>query len=320
MDITAHVPQYLDHGISGMTCSPGLNLLCLHSFSCSEAWLYKYYWSGQEKLQAAWFKIGVGENRKLYGAVFVDDQLYLLLRIDDKKNILHLCRMDFSKTLLGAGVLSSSDSKDSSFTPFLDMLSEDYIDGQYNHDQDLTEYTLREPCSRYFNGDRIIFLDYEKNTELRPFLAYPQAKRYLFRGDVRGKHIRIGESYPAHYTFTRAFVRHKGQGGEGQLTVQSGRLQLRKWRLVLGPTGFIEVEVQHSDGRVFLYPWTPPRLSGAGHKLGRANIPIYGTLDVPVRSNASEASITIRNNSWLPSSVISAEWEGNFITKGLQSV
>ena len=314
MDITAHVPQYIDKGVTGMTCSPGLSLMCLYGFGSSDIWLYKYYWSGQEKLQSAWFRFNVGDNRKVYGAAFIEDSLYFLLRINDLDNFLYLCKMDFSKTLTGAREQSTLWSS----SPFLDMLSRTNLDGKYDHDANETTVVLSEPYNRMFRLTELTILDHETRREIRPFAIDPANNRLMFRGDLRGRFVLMGEKYPAHYTFTRAFVREKSEGG--QLTAHAGRLQLQRWRLVLGPTGFIEATVNHEDGREFRYPWNPPKLGQLPSKLGRPNTPESCVLTFPVRANAVEVSVTIRNDSWLPSAVISAEWEGNFTTKGLQRI
>ena len=311
MDITAHVPQYVESGVTAMACSPGLSLLCLHKFRSSKLWFYKYYWSGQEKLQSAWFLCDIGPGRYVHGAAFIGDILYLLVSGNNRD--VCLCKMDFSSTLLSAVELASSHNTDASFLPHLDMLESLSLSGVYNSDTEETTVAL----PRVYALGRLCVVDARTLADLKP-TGGSNGKTLVFQGNVSGRRVYVGERYPASYTFTRAFVREKGEGG--QLTVHAGRLQLQKWRFVIGPTGFIEVEVRHSDGRTFVYPWTPPKLSAPGHKLGRPNVPISDVINVPVRSNASEVSVTLRNDSWLPSSVVSAEWEGNYTTKGLQRI
>lgn len=312
MDVTAHVPQYVDSGVTAMTCSTGLSLLCLYKFGGSGLWLYKYYWSGQEKLQSAWFQCDIGKSRRIHGAAFIGDVLYLLLT-SNGSNVC-LCKIDFSSTLLSATEMASQGNRSANFLPFLDMLSVVNLSGSYDPDTDISTVNIPD----VYDAGQVSIIDIGLVRDYRP-TAGPSGNKLTFRGNVLGWSVFIGERYSASYTFTRAFVREKSEGG--QLTAHAGRLQLQKWRLVIGPTGYVAVEVRHKDGRTFFYPWTPPALNTtAGHRLGTAYVPVSDAINVPVRANASEVKVTIRNNSWLPSTIVSAEWEGNFTTKGLQRI
>lgn len=311
LDVTAHVPQYVDAGVTAMTCSTGLSLLCLYKFGSSALWLYKYYWSGQEKLQSAWFRCDIGGGRRIHGAAFIGDILYLLLTANGSN--VCLCKIDFSSTLLSATEMASQGDRSARFLPFLDMLTTVNLSGSYDLDTDTS--TVDVPPM--YDAPRVSVVNVGLLCDYRP-TAVVGGNRLIFRGNVLGWRVFMGERYDASYTFTRAFVREKSEGG--QLTAHAGRLQLQRWRLILGPTGHIIVEVSHKDGRKFVYPWTPPVLSLQDYRLGRANVPLSEVMNVPVRGNASEVKVTLRNDSWLPSSVVSAEWEGNFTTKGLQRI
>lgn len=315
MDITAHVPQYVDASITAMTCSPSLNLLCLYTRSQNKLWFYKYYWSGQEKLQSAWFECSVGKDRIIKGAAFVGDVLYLLVKSSDG---FYLCKMDFGSTLLSASdyITPNSGTKvaPEQFKPFLDMLQAIDLAGSYDGYSHETTFTI-PAC---YDVTKVKLVDRLTLTDFKP--KSTKGRQLVYSGDVRGSALWIGEEYDSSYTFTRAFVRDKGEGGSGQLTAHAGRLQLQKWRLILGPTGFIEAVVDHLDGRQFVYPGAYRSLGMPKHYLGNPNMFISSILEFPVRSNATNVQVTIRNNSWLPSTVVSAEWEGNYITKGLQRI
>lgn len=308
MDITAHVPHFVSETVTDMVCSPGLSLLCLYSQRTNKLWFYKYYWSGQEKLQSAWFECSAGADGVwVQGAAFIGDVLYFLLR--NPGDGYYLCKMDFGTTL-------TADTDNG--LPHLDMLVSDHVlSGNYYYNVDETEVVL--PAA--YKPDMLVIIDTDTRQELHVASIsshfYTKAR---IKGNVTGRRVFIGERYPSYYTFTRAFVRERKGEGTGQLSAHAGRLQLQKWRFVLGPTGHFEAHVIHRDGREFVYPWNSPPIGLSKRYLGSASLATFQTVDIPARGNAAEVIITVRNDSWLPSSIISAEWEGNYTTKGLQRI
>lgn len=320
MDITAHVPQYVSAKANHLTCSKGLDLLCLFSTepNSRELFMYKYYWAGNDKLQSAWFKLAIGDDNEIKGAMFLDDFLYLVL-VNKTTQRSFLCKIDFSSTLSGAESISVEKNDlltNAKFKPHLDIL----IQGQSLHEASYDEVKNETSFSSvlYPYTGNAIFIDSTRKREL-PFLR-KEGSVFIFRGDIRSSVVDIGEPYPAYYVFSTPYIR--GQGGEssGMISTHSGRIQLQRWSLILGPTGFLEAVVRSQDGQRFVYPWTGVVSGMAGYALGRANVHEDSKFTFPVRGNAKEIEVQINNNTWQPSTIISSEWEANYITRGLSKI
>lgn len=311
MEITSHVPQYIDSGVTDMTCSSGLSLLALYKQNDNRLWLYKYYWSGNEKLQTAWFLNVFGDKkpRNILGAEFIGDVLYCLMYSEGGY---FLCRMDFSITLDDT---APDPSLTGDFPIYLDMLNDYTFKGQYDAYDNKTYVEIPS----YYDPDTVAIVDLSTMREIERS-GYTEYGHIVLNGQyTESSRLKIGETYPSVYAFSPALVRSSsGNDGQGQLATHMGTLMLQHWRLILGPTGYLEVQILHDDGRVFAYPRTALNLLYPGHLLGRVNSRELETFEVPVRGDAKHIVVKINNPTWFPSTIISAEWDGNYITKGRQ--
>ena len=79
-EITEHVPKYIPSTIRMMAGSTTQNVVLVQSQSApdqSSLFVYKYFWSGKEKIQSAWQKFTFGGI--IRGFDFVDSTLYLFV-------------------------------------------------------------------------------------------------------------------------------------------------------------------------------------------------------------------------------------------------
>jgi hypothetical protein len=76
-DITAHVPQYVPVSIRKIVSSPTKDMLFVLPANGTELYVYKYFWSGKEKLQSAWFKWTLPSGCVCKSVEAVDNDLYL---------------------------------------------------------------------------------------------------------------------------------------------------------------------------------------------------------------------------------------------------
>ena len=79
-EITEHVAKYIPSTIRMMAGSTTQNTVLVQSLAeQSSLYVYKYFWSGKEKIQSAWQKFTLGGNDPIRGFDFVDSTLYLLV-------------------------------------------------------------------------------------------------------------------------------------------------------------------------------------------------------------------------------------------------
>lgn len=314
MEVTSHVPEYISKDITDMACSPGLNLLVLYSQGSNVMWMYKYYWSGDQKLQAAWFKATFG-SRGILGAEFIGDNLYCLVTSQGRY---FLCKMDFSKTLEETSdpLITEETNGVKPFPVYLDMLNTYTGETAYDENENVTYLSFPS----YYDRNKLVIVNMDTYRELEIPRFDEVSNRLCVHGKLTGRlNFKIGERYDSTYTFSQALVRASGGAdGQGQVASHSGRLQLQQWRLVLGPTGYLEAQVLHEDGRTFSYPVTSLGASMPRHTLGRVNTNEISYFAFPVRGDAKTITVRLSNPTWFPSTVISAEWDANFITKGRQ--
>jgi len=79
-EITEHVAKYIPSTIRMMAGSTTQNTVLVQSLAeQGSLYVYKYFWSGKEKIQSAWQKFTLGGNDPIRGFDFVDSTLYLLV-------------------------------------------------------------------------------------------------------------------------------------------------------------------------------------------------------------------------------------------------
>ena len=141
-------------------------------------------------------------------------------------------------------------------------------------------------------------------------------------GDLRHSRFIVGENYEMHYRFAKQrLTEAPDQGSE----LISGRLQLKHFYLKFEDTGFMTVEVIPEDEsydiirsggigsdplqHVSTYQFTS--LLGVT-KESRRTVLKTGTFKVPVMARSNKVTIDVKNNTFLPTNLTSAEYEAFF--------
>ena len=94
-EITEQVPRYIRSNVQRMAGSPIQNVICLKSDRGTEQdtlYVYKYFWSNNEKVQSAWQKFEFGHCTNICGFEFIDSTLYMLNHVGD---VLQLEKLSF---------------------------------------------------------------------------------------------------------------------------------------------------------------------------------------------------------------------------------
>jgi len=127
-------------------------------------------------------------------------------------------------------------------------------------------------------------------------------------GDFRNSKFIIGEPYEMHYRFSQQRL----TGGSGDATeLISGRLQIHHFYLKYEDSGFFQVEVTPENRDTSLHKFTGRLLGAASASIGEINLDT-GTFKVPIMSKSDRVSIDVKNNTFLPTLLASAEYEGVF--------
>jgi len=127
-------------------------------------------------------------------------------------------------------------------------------------------------------------------------------------GDFRNSKFIIGEPFEMHYRFSQQRL----TGGSGDATeLISGRLQIHHFYLKYEDSGFFQVEVTPENRDTSLHKFTGRLLGAASASIGQINLDT-GTFKVPIMSKSDRVNIDVKNNTFLPTLLASAEYEGVF--------
>ena len=172
---------------------------------------------------------------------------------------------------------------------------------------------------RYLNtGETSTFVDTQGNTKnLKPGQVLLTANAtdgststITISGDYRNSKFIIGEPYEMHYRFSTQRLT-QSSGGQNQGEVISGRLQLRNFYLKFEDTGFFKVEVTPQNRDTSIHKFTGRFLGAASSAIGQINLET-GTFKFPVMSRADRVTIDVKNDTFLPTQLASAEYEAQF--------
>jgi hypothetical protein len=91
----------------------------------------------------------------------------------------------------------------------------------------------------------------------------------------------------------------------------SGRLQLHHFYIKFEDTGFFRVEVTPKNRDTSTHKFTGRFLGSSSAAIGQINLET-GTFRVPIMSRADRVDIDVKNDTFLPTQLSSAEYEAMF--------
>lgn len=253
-------------------------------------YMYQYYISGANRLQSAWHKFII-TGSTIRGLYFRDNILWLFL----VKN--------------GRGVLATLDMAENTETilqtPVLDFLI------TQSEAEAKTVWTLPQ----IITPENAIVLAPTANNVLTPVtITAIDGNTITLAKTV--KTIVAGEKIDRKYCFSTPYVATKQRDGT-EKTDKTGRWQMHKLNLVCGLTGDFKVLVKPAyddEAPGYDYQFSGIKMGTKSASLGVA--PVTETeYQIPLRGRNIDLNVTIETSSHLPCTFISAQWQGNYITK-----
>ena len=129
-------------------------------------------------------------------------------------------------------------------------------------------------------------------------------------GDYRNSKFIIGEPFEMHYRFSKQRITEQ----QGQSELLSGRLQIHHFYIKYEDAGFFQVEVTPQNRNTSIHKFSGRLLGANSSVIGQINLDT-GTFKVPVMSKSDRVNIDIKNKTFLPTRIASAEYEGVFHMK-----
>lgn len=280
-DITSHVPSFIEGEVRSLTASSNEDsLLVLTEDQPNNIFIYRYYWSGSEKLQSSWSVWEMGG--RVLSCDFNLSEIIMLIQRDDG---VYLERLNLS---------TDRAELDTEFT----SADGDKIKFGINLDR---RVTLRAtPAIGEFTT-----IPYT----IPPDLIYVNKRgRIVEEADVAGElangdPVFAGLPYTFEYVFSEQVIKEENE------PITIGRVQLRNFNLVYNDTGFFETRVTPQKRSTSVSTFGGRIVGGFSNVIGYASI-ASGTFRFPVLSKSDQVEIKIQSDSFLPCVFQSAEWEG----------
>jgi hypothetical protein len=283
LEITSHVPQYIPSNILDMAGSTTENLICLVSSSDTKSmYVYKYYWSGEQKVLSSWSQFTFPFD--IRGFEFVESDLYIVATKNGKTELLV---MPMEEKLVDT---------DATFNTYLDMRQNKSVSGSSTitlgftpEATDTVQVYTRESGST--KAGALINSTINGNT-ITVDSAYNNTP------------VWVGIKYTMSYTFSDQVFKQTANQSRSPSGV--ARHLLKGGTLFFSDTAAFRVEVTPKARSTYNNPFTSTVVGST--TIGTTPIE-SGSFSFPIMSAAKDTKIKIVNDSGLPSNFQSAEFE-----------
>ena len=316
---TVHVPRLIPSNIYKMAVSNNQDILVLlGSDNPNKLYLNRWlYGENFSKVLNAWFTFTINSNRKFLNIDFIGTDLVAVIEEDNKVTLEKIpFETDFKEA-------------NSEFEFYLDHKVTEATTGvgvSYNAVTDKTEFSV----PYRLRAKMTVVGRYLESTETSTFVDTRGQTKDLFagqiiettnltdgststitaNGDYRNSKFIIGEPFEMHYRFSKQRITEQ----QGQSELLSGRLQIHHFYIKYEDAGFFQVEVTPQNRNTSIHKFSGRLLGANSSVIGQINLDT-GTFKVPVMSKSDRVNIDIKNKTFLPTRIASAEYEGVFHMK-----
>lgn len=298
LDVTAHVPKYIPSGVFKMAASANEDVICLVSSNEPNAvYVYKYFWSSNEKLQSAWSKWVFPSTDTVLNAEFIESELFIVISRTDG---VYVEKMNLS--------LGYSEDNE----PYPVLLDRKVAVTPTVYSDYKTRLTLPfvPPVGQTFQA--VTGVGGSKKAGIILEVKADGSGPYV-DGNFTGTPLIVGRQYRFIYQLSTITVK-TAQAGGGQKSDTEGRLQLRKIAFNYADTGFFDVWVKPHNRDIYKYRYSGKVLGAETATIGQVSFDT-GRFLVPVMTRNVDTQISLINDSPAPCSILSADWEGFYVKR-----
>lgn len=311
-DVTAHAQRFVPSGVFKLAGNDIEDVLFAISNKTGERnriYNYKFFWSGDEKVQSAWSYWELGDDDIILSIDVIENTLYALIKRSDGT---YLEKADIDVNATNTGI---------DFDILLDRRFEAQPGNMsYAVGPDVTTITLPYDTTEEDDMKVILTSGSGKIGQLvdPDDYVFPVAPGDTIEvpGDVTGNKPVVGVNYEMLYEFSEQFV--KDSRGNADTT---GRLQLRTFTITYQDSAFFQVKVW-PYGKGFspdVESVVPASLDAfTGRMLGEPSLITgeatfhTGSYQFYIDGNSRDVKIQLLNPSHLQARFHSVEWEGMF--------
>jgi hypothetical protein len=276
-EITEHVPAYVPSNLIQMKGTTSEDLIALVSGndpSC--AYIYNYFWNTNQKVLSAWSKFTfTGEIR---GMEFIESTLYAVITNNDETNLVEM-------------PLESGLSDDAGYVTHLDMRVANTVT---NGSSTITlPYTPEDDSVQVYTTDGLALNCTNSGSTVT--LSSPVSSN---------TDVWVGIPYTMKYTFSEQLF--KAKAGNGKSPSNAAKMMVRNGSLYYADSAYFKVKVTPKYRDTYVNIFTPDVVGSS--TLGSLSLD-SGFYRFPVFTKPQDTTITIENESALPSTFQSAEFE-----------
>jgi len=316
-NITIHVPRLIPTNVFKMAVSTNQDILVvLGSDNPNKLFIYRWLYGGDgQKALSSWFTYSINTNRSILNVDFIGTDLFAVI---EEANKVTLEKIPFETEFKEANA-SFEYHLDHKVTEATTGVSVSYSSGT-GLSTFTVPYRLRANMNivgRYLgSGETSTFVDAQGNTKTLTSgqvlsttnLTNGSTSTITATGDFRNSKFIIGEPFEMHYRFSKQRLTEQGAGSPEYI---GGRLQIHHFYIKYEDAGFFKVEVTPENRDTSIHKFTGRLLGAASAAIGQINLDT-GTFKVPIMSKSDRVDIDIKNDTFLPTRLASAEYEGIF--------
>lgn len=311
-DVTANCPRYVTGKVFKIAASGNDNVvLLLSEDSPNKIFCYKYYYAEDGvKLQSSWSEFSFGACDEIVNVEFIETDVFVTMK-RGSSFVVEVFSVAPQNVEPGWDIDIHMDSKFNVNTSNAVLT--------WDGGTDITTIVV--------TGNGILGNNNSGSLELIEFVTTPVAGQrpglvfkplsvvygattvtLTFDGDISSYKFLAGLKYALRYRFSVIYVREQTSGG-GVMASTDGRLQMRKMELQYANSGYFRTEVTPLGRDKNTYVCSGRTTGSILNPLG--NIAIgSGVHKFPLMSENKQLTIEIINDTFLPSNLLNALWEG----------
>lgn len=303
-DVTTACPEYIKYNASFFNGSNRAKAAVLSTASApSTLYFYKYFWSGDKKVQTAWCKWTFDDCVKIHWGGFAGTDFYMLIERSDGLN---LEKIRFDEDIFDT---------DKNYHILLDRRTTN-VTKTYDANTDKT--TIVTPYSTTANLEIVSTEPGSPSTAVNGYrhsVTKVSGNTYTVYGDITTHTVTVGIPYVWLFTFSTFYVRQAK--GSGEVPVLDGRLQIRYLALEYNNTAYFRTHVRNAGRDVVEYDFNANTVGSSDWQLGVQSF-ATGKYRIPVFGKNTDVEIWLTNDSPFPSSFGTAEWQGMYVARSSQ--
>jgi hypothetical protein len=285
VEVTEHVPAYIPSNIIAMAGTTSEDVIALLSANeRGSLYIYNYFWNNNQKVLSAWSKFTfTGEIR---GIEFIDSTLYAIVTHNDETNLVEM-------------PLESGLSDDAGYVTHLDNRVAATVT---NGSSTITlPYTPEDNSVEVYTTDGLKL----NCTNSGATVTLAQAVNDVDEnGDPIDTDVWVGIPYTMKYTFSEQLF--KAKAGNGKSPSNAAKMRIRNGSIYYADSAYFKVKVTPNYRDTYENVFTPDVVGSS--TIGSLTLG-SGFYRFPVFTKPQDTTITIENESALPSTFQSAEFE-----------